>query len=103
MLDVTRHMGAPLTRESWQAGYAARREWADGSHDLVGFRWTEASAAKFVDRDRWYWRRGPVRPQSWELVLVSRRDFDLHAGRDGCRSPGCPTASDTASRHPVEP
>jgi hypothetical protein len=81
------------TRMAWEAGYAVRRDWADGTHELVGFRWTGASASRFVDRDRRYWRRGPLRPCSWAVVMVSRRDFDLHATRHECRAPDCPTAA----------
>jgi hypothetical protein len=77
-------------REAWEAGYAVRREWTDGTHELVGFRWTSASAIRFLDRDRRYWRRGPLRPRAWAVVLVSRRDFDLHGTRHDCRSPDCP-------------
>jgi hypothetical protein len=76
-------------RQAWQAGYATRRDWADGTHDLVGFCWAATSATRFVARDRRYWRRAPLRPTGWTVVLISRRDFDLHAARFDCRSPGC--------------
>jgi hypothetical protein len=90
-------------RQPWQAGYAVRRDWPDGAHELISFRWAVVSAAKLIDRDRQYWRRGPARPQSWAIVMISRRDFDLHAARAGCRSPDCPAAhvasrSEQASR-----
>src|SRR4051812_14099620 len=76
--------------EPWEAGYAVRRDWPDGSHDLVGFRSVSAKLGGFIRRDRAYWRRGPLRPDRWTVVVVSRRDFDLHAARPGCRSPDCP-------------
>jgi hypothetical protein len=79
-----------VTRAAWEAGYAVRRDWTDGTHELVGFHWTDTSAARFVDRDRHYWRRGPMRPHSWAVVVISRRDFDLHAKRHDCRAPDCP-------------
>ena len=41
---------------------------------------------------RSFWRAGPLRPRSWEIVTVSRRDFALHAKRRDCRSPDCPRA-----------
>jgi len=74
----------------WQAGYAVRRDWPDGTHELVGFQAAPVEAARFLQRDRWYWRRGPLRPRAWDVVLVSRRDFELHAVRHDCRSPDCP-------------
>lgn len=81
--------------QSWRAGWAVRRDWPDATHELVGFRVRMPAAARFVDRDRAFWCRGPMRPTSWALVVVSRRDFDLHAGRRYCRAPDCaaPTAS----------
>jgi hypothetical protein len=84
--------GAPSSgMETWRAGYAVRRDWPDGVHEFVGFRATRLEADRFVDGDRGYWRRGPVRPLAWTVVVISRRDFDLHAGRHECRSPDCPT------------
>ncbi|MDT4989335.1 MAG: hypothetical protein QOI74_3429 [Micromonosporaceae bacterium] len=80
---------AQRLRETWEAGFATRRDWPDGSHDVVGFRWSATSAARFRERDRRYWRRGPVRPTTWAVVVISRRDFDLHSGRRECRSPDC--------------
>jgi hypothetical protein len=61
------------------------------------------SAAKLVDRDRHYWRRGPMRPRSWAIVVISRRDFDLHALRPACRSPDCPSAEVAARRKESRP
>jgi hypothetical protein len=80
--------------DAWSLGFAIRRDWPDGSHELVGFTESETRAERFVRRDREYWRRGPVRPRSWQIVAVSRRDFDLHERRFGCQAPDCPTADD---------
>jgi hypothetical protein len=85
-------------RQPWEAGYAVRRDWPDGTHEIIGFRWTAAAAARLLAGDRHYWRRGPLRPSAWAMVVVSRRDFDLHARRPGCRSPDCPAAA-TVARH----
>jgi hypothetical protein len=86
--DVTTEQ-TQRVRQTWEAGFATRRDWPDGSHDLVGFRWSATSATRFGARDRHYWRRGPIRPTTWAVVVISRRDFDLHSGRRGCRSPDC--------------
>jgi hypothetical protein len=75
-----------------ETGCAVRRDWPNGSHELVGFTTDKARARRFITRDRGFWRHGPVRPVSWQIVVVSRRDFDLHAGRHGCRAPDCPQA-----------
>ena len=77
---------------TWEPGYAVRRDWPDGSHELIGFRSAAASLGGFIRRDRAYWQRGPLRPDRWTVVVVSRRDFDLHSARPGCRSPDCPPA-----------
>lgn len=78
--------------EPWETGFAVRREWPDGTHQLVGFSSRQAAMVRFIRRDRSFWRPGPLRPRSWEVVAVSRRDFVLHARRRDCRSPDCPRA-----------
>ena len=77
---------------SWRPAYAVRREWPDGTHDIFGFRATEASAWRLLHRDQNFWRRGPVRPVSRAVVVTSRRDVRVHGRRYGCRAPDCPTA-----------
>jgi hypothetical protein len=96
VLDNTRRHA--VAREAWHTGYAVRRDWEDSAHEMISFRWTVVAAAKALDRDRRYWRRGPMRPVSWAIVLISKRDFDLHADRHGCRSPDCPSAVGVTGR-----
>lgn len=84
--------------DSWRAGFAVRRDWPDGAHEFVGFRTAEPDADRFVDADRNYWRRGPLRPGAWSVVVISRRDFELHAVRLDCHSPDCPMALATVCR-----
>jgi hypothetical protein len=80
--------------DGWEPGLAVRRDWPDGCHELVGFSVESEGVERFVRRDRAYWRRGPVRPASWQVVRVSRRDFSLHEQRPNCRAPDCPTAAE---------
>jgi hypothetical protein len=81
-------------------GWAVRRDWAAGGHEFVLLRPTPRAALRALERDRAYWRRGPVRPLTWEIVLISRNDFDLHRdrslsrGRGACHAPDCPKAAD---------
>src|SRR5262249_202886 len=77
----------PLRSGRWETGGAVRRDWPDGPHALVGFRASAEDAARFLRRDRQYWRRGPYRPRAWAVVVVSRRDFELHIERHECRAP----------------
>jgi hypothetical protein len=86
--------------DAWESGLAVRRDWPDGCHELVGFSTDVAKVERFLRRDRAYWSRGPVRPASWEVVWVSRRDFSLHASRSGCRAPDCPSLSESLQRVP---
>ena len=86
--------------DAWESGLAVRRDWPDGCHELVGFSTDVAKVERFLRRDRAYWSRGPVRPASWEVVWVSRRDFSLHASRLDCRSPDCPSLADSLRRVP---
>jgi hypothetical protein len=70
--------------------YAVRRLWPDGSHDYIGLSQLPAEAQRALERDRRYWRRGPVRPSDYRVVAISAHDFNLHRYRHTCRSPDCP-------------
>src|SRR6266568_4067097 len=82
--------------QDWRAGCAVRRDWPDGTHDIVGWRATALKAERFARRDREFWRRGPLRPRTWSVVVISRRDVLLHAKRRDCRAPDCPVAATVA-------
>lgn len=69
-------------------GYAVRREWPDGTHDLFGFVARLEEAEERVARDRRYWRAGPVRPTAVYVVGASEGDVLRHPV-DGCRSVWC--------------
>jgi hypothetical protein len=85
-------------------GWAVRRDWAGGGHEFVALQPTPRAALKALTRDRAYWLRGPLKPRSWDVVLISRNDFELHQGRGlergrgACRAPDCPTAADDQVR-----
>jgi hypothetical protein len=82
----------PSRIESWQSGYAVRRDWPDGAHDFFGFRPTFDPAEEEASRSRRFWRPGPIRPVH-SVVTISRRDFDLHAkARRNCCAQDCPAA-----------
>ncbi|MEV6803002.1 hypothetical protein AB0M91_32360 [Micromonospora rifamycinica] len=70
-------------------GYAIRREWPDGAHDLFGFTPRADVALRRLDRDRGYWRGGPVRPTAVLLVTASADEVVAHPVR-GCRKSSCP-------------
>ena len=94
------HSGREL--RAWEAGYAVRRDWPDGSHEFIDFSVTAAQAGVRAERDREYWLRGPVRPRSWSVVVISQRDFTLHLGRRQCRAPDCAGAGIAVRRrHPA--
>jgi hypothetical protein len=77
----------------WRTGFAVRCDYpGDGTHDLVGFRRTEESAHRFATADAAFYRRGPLRMRH-SVIVISLRDFQLHAKRRGCRSPDCPIAT----------
>ncbi|SCF01158.1 hypothetical protein GA0070562_5106 [Micromonospora tulbaghiae] len=92
--------GAVTSREFvW--GYAIRREWPDGSHDLFGFASDARVAQRRLGRDQDYWRGGPVRPLAVYVVAASAADVDGHPV-DGCRRTGCPNVP-AHSRCPDSP
>jgi hypothetical protein len=76
--------------EPWVVGFAVRRDWPDGTHEFVRFRRTAERLGRFIERDRAFWQRGPLRPRRWATVAISRHEFDLHADhRQGCQAPDC--------------
>jgi hypothetical protein len=85
--------------EPWRAGFAVRRQWPDRTHEFVRFGRTESRAARFIQSDRTFWRRGPWRPDH-AIVVISLRDFELHRDRPACRAPDCPTGPDVVHRQP---
>lgn len=78
-----------VTADAYAWGYAVRREWADGRHDLFGFTPDAGTARHRLDRDQDYWRRGPIRPTSVYLVPANASDVNRHPV-DGCRRRSCP-------------
>ncbi|MFJ8686500.1 hypothetical protein [Micromonospora wenchangensis] len=78
-------------------GYAIRREWPDGTHDLFGFTPRADVALRRLDRDRGYWRSGPVRPMVVHLVAAHAADVTAHPVR-GCRKSSCPAAPQRGQR-----
>jgi hypothetical protein len=83
--------------EAWQAGFAVRRDWLDRTHEFVRFCLSATEAERFIRSDIAFWRRGPWRP-THAIVVMSRRDFDLHRARRDCRAPDCPTPTAPATR-----
>jgi hypothetical protein len=69
---------------------AVRRDWAGTGHDIVRFGVSPLEARWFIESDRRFWRRGPLRPV-YTVVEISFRDFTLHHRfRRLCRAPDCP-------------
>ncbi|WP_152748217.1 hypothetical protein [Micromonospora sp. RV43] len=82
-----------VTSDEFAWGYAIRRQWPHGAHDLFGFTPDAATARRRLDRDRRYWRRGPVRPAAVYLVAANAADVSRHPV-DGCRRSCCPDSTD---------
>lgn len=80
-----------VTSEEFAWGYAIRREWPDGAHDLFGFTVDADAAQHQLDRDECYWRSGPVRPAAAYVVPANAGDVNRHPV-DGCRSSSCPNS-----------
>lgn len=83
------------TEYAW--GYAIRREWPDGTHDLFGFVADTDTAIRRLNRDRSFWRGGPVRPTAVYLVPANAADVGAHPV-DGCRRSGCPDSPQRRQR-----
>ncbi|MER7457301.1 hypothetical protein [Micromonospora sp. NPDC126480] len=78
-------------------GYAIRREWPNDVHDLFGFTPDAATAQRRLDRDRSFWRSGPVRPTAVYLVPVNAAVVRRHPV-EGCRNSSCPDAPERGQR-----
>ncbi|WP_433532343.1 hypothetical protein ACQPYA_10070 [Micromonospora sp. CA-263727] len=78
-----------MTSYTW--GYAVRREWPGGAHDLFGFTSDREDAERQLARDEGFWRAGPVRPVTVYVVAASASDVDQHP-LDGCLGSTCPNA-----------
>ncbi len=84
--------------DTWRAGYAVRCDYPGfGTHEYVGFRIYERAAVRFAKADADYFRRGPVRVVH-SVVVISLRDFELHARRRDCRAPDCPITTQPLTR-----
>ncbi len=70
--------------------YAVRRDWRDGTHELLCPRRDERRAARALAGDAAYWRPGPLRPQL-SLVALTLAEFRSHPANGSCRSTACPT------------
>ncbi|MFJ2087527.1 hypothetical protein ACIOBK_33720 [Micromonospora chokoriensis] len=86
-----------VTSDAYEWGYAVRREWASGDHDLFGFAPDAATAQRQLDHDRNYWCHGPVRPAAVYLVPAGAADVARHSVV-GCRLSCCPDAVERGQR-----
>ena len=79
--------------DAYAWGYALRREWPDGTHDLFGLTPTADTAQRRLDRDRGHWRNGPVQPTAVYVGAANAADVKQHPVQ-GCRHSGCPNSPD---------
>jgi hypothetical protein len=86
-----------VTSTEYAWGYAVRRQWPDGAHDLFGFTPQADLAQRRLDRDRGYWRSGPIRPTAVYLVAANAADVSRHPV-DGCRHSGCSDSTERGQR-----
>ncbi len=93
--DLT--LAGDVTSSEYAWGYAIRREWPDGAHDLFGFTPDTDTAIRRLHCDRSFWRGGPVRPTAVYLVPANAADVDAHPV-DGCRRSGCPDSPQRGQR-----
>ncbi|MEU7753662.1 hypothetical protein [Micromonospora sp. NPDC049171] len=93
--DLT--LAGDVTPSEYAWGYAIRREWPDGAHDLFGFTPDTHTAIRRLHRDRSFWRGGPVRPTAVYLVPTNAAEVDGHPV-DGCRRSECPDSPQRGQR-----
>ncbi|WP_084757054.1 hypothetical protein [Micromonospora cremea] len=86
-----------MTSMEYAWGYAVRRQWPDDAHDLFGFTPQADLARRRLDRDRGYWRSGPIRPTAVYLVAANAADVSRHPV-NGCRHSCCPDSTQRGQR-----
>jgi hypothetical protein len=74
--------------------WSVRRDWPDGTHELLTPRRGVDAARRALAADGRFWRRGPVRPR---LTIVSMTLAEFRSHATWCRSPACPTQELAAS------
>jgi hypothetical protein len=79
--DALQHLAASV------AGYAVRVDWGNGSHDVMLFSPSLARVQRRMGRARERWRRSPVRPVAWNVIVTDRISYRVHGG--SCTDPGC--------------
>jgi hypothetical protein len=70
-------------------GFVVRTDWPDGVHNMFGWRRGWSGAWRLARRDRAYWAFGPLRPVSWSIVVLTRRQLAEHGRVRECRDPDC--------------
>ncbi|WP_431937068.1 hypothetical protein [Micromonospora sp. RP3T] len=86
-----------MTSDEVAWGYAVRREWANGLHDLFGFTADAKAAKRQLDHEAAFWRLGPVRPVAVYLVAATSVEVDRHPV-GGCDRTSCPDSPDRGRR-----
>jgi hypothetical protein len=81
----------PRRPEPQTGGIAVRRDWPDGTHDLVHFGTSLAALDGYLDKMVPYWQQARRWPKH-VVVEVSAADFDAHARL--CTSGSCPSMMD---------
>ena len=82
--------GAVVRRPMDQRGFVVRTDWPDAAHNMFGWRPDWHSTWRLARRDRAYWLFGPLRPVSWSIVVLTRRELREHCRVRECRDPTCP-------------
>ena len=81
-------------------GFAVRRDWPDGTHDLYGWQSTPGAVQRRIDRTQASPRWGQWRQGALMVVPASRRAVRAHSRRDPCRVPDCLTLVAVAAGAP---
>lgn len=80
---------AAARRPPDERGFAVRTDWPDGVHNIFGWRRGWSGAWRLARRDRVYWALGPLRPVTWSIVVLTRRQLADHGRVRECRDPAC--------------
>lgn len=70
-------------------GYVVRLDWRDGSHSFVCYKRALARVERKARATQRYWQRSIGAPTRYQIAVISRHEWKLHARRGQCRAPDC--------------
>ena len=76
--------------QSGRAGWTVRVNWADGTHELIGFHPDRRRAERKLRSLARWWTPGPARPYGYAVLAIEHTRWKAHTAATPCADDGCP-------------